>query len=70
MIKDIQHLSYEDMLKKLSFHSLVKRRLKCTKVLNNLENIDEEILFNRSSTTNLRVHNFKLFKKLFQEAVS
>jgi len=67
MVTDVQHLSYEDRLKKLNLYSLVRRRkrgdlIEVFKILNNLEYIDEEILFIRSSTTNLREHNCKLFK--------
>jgi len=68
MIKDIQHLSYADRLKRLNLYSLVRKRkrgdlIEVFKILNNLENIDEEILFNRSSTTNLRGHDFKVIPR-------
>jgi len=69
MVKDVQHLSYEDRLKKLNLYCLARRRkredlieIEVFKIFNNLENIHEENLFNRSSTTNLRGHNCKLFK--------
>jgi len=51
MVKDVQHLCYEDRLKKLNLYSLAKRRkrdlIEVFNILSNLENIDEEIIFNR-----------------------
>jgi len=75
MIKDIQHLSYEDRLKKLNLYFLVRRRKRgdlivVFKSLNNLEYIDEEIIFNRSLTTNLRGHDCKLFKVIPRSCVA
>ena len=66
------NLSYKDRLKKLNSYSLVRGRkrrglIQVFKILKNLENIDEEISFNRSSTTNLRGHYCKLLKGDFKK---
>jgi hypothetical protein len=36
--------------------------IKVFKITNNLENVDEKLFFERSLTTNLRGHSYKLFK--------
>ena len=67
LVKNIRHLSYEERLKKLQLYSLVRRKkrgdlIEVFKILNKLEDTDEEIFFERSSTMSLRGHSLKLFK--------
>ena len=62
----LKDLSYEERLERLKLFSLEERRLRgdliqTFKLLTGKENVDYEILFNRS-TNHLRGHSFKLSK--------
>jgi len=68
LIPSIRKLRYEDRLKYLGLFSLQRRRkrgdlIETFKIMNGVENIDSETFFKRSSATNLRGHNFKIYKQ-------
>ena len=66
LVWGLKDLSYEERLERLKLFSLEERRLRgdliqTFKLLTGKENVDYEILFNRS-TNHLRGHSFKLSK--------
>ena len=66
LVWGLKDLAYEERLERLKLFSLEERRLRgdliqTFKLLTGKENVDYEILFNRS-TNHLRGHSFKLSK--------
>ena len=67
MIKGFKDLSYEDRLDRCGLTTLKTRRdrgdmIEVYKIINRLDNVNEEIFFKRSSESRTRGHNFKLAK--------
>ena len=67
MVKGFSKLDYEERLARLNLYKLERRRsrgdmIETFKIIKGLENINSEQFFIKS-TTNLRGHNCKLFKK-------
>src|SRR5664279_3936589 len=68
MVKCIRKLDYQDRLKYLGLFSLERRRrrgdlIETFNILKQFDNVNPDQFFERSSTTNLRGHKLKLFKK-------
>ena len=67
IIKGFKDLSYKDRLDRCELTTLKTRRdrgdmIEVYKIVNQLDNVDEEIFFKRSSESKTRGHNFKLVK--------
>ena len=67
MVTGLKKLKYEERLARLNLYTLERRRtrgdmIETFKILKGVQNINSEQFFVRS-TTKLRGHNYKLFKK-------
>lgn len=71
LVKSIQHLSYPERLRSLGLPSLEYRRdradlIQVYKILHDIDKVDKDKLFTRSTYTSTRGHSLKLFKKRFR----
>jgi hypothetical protein len=67
IVRSIRHLPYEQRLARLDMFSLKRRRLRgdlieTFKIVKQIAKVNPDYFFQRSHTTQLRGHNFKLFK--------
>jgi hypothetical protein len=67
MVRSIRHLPYEQRLTRLNLFSLKRRRLRgdlieTFKIVRQINKVDPNYFFQRSHTTQLRGHGFKIFK--------
>jgi hypothetical protein len=71
MVRSIRHLPYEQRLARLNLFSLRRRRLRgdlieTFKIVKQISRVDPNYFFTRSRTSQLRGHNFKLYKPRFR----